>query len=70
VHVAAPSAAAARDDRAGARGAEVGEEVARLRVVDERPRRHAQHEVLAAGPVLVLAAPVLAAAGAQVLGIR
>src|SRR5439155_23455375 len=66
---AAPAAAAARDDGAFARGAEIGEQLRRLRVADQRPGRHAQHEVRAARAVLVLAPPVLAAPGAQVLGV-
>ena len=45
--------------------AQVGQLGAALVVVDERPRRHAQHEVGAARAVLVLATPVLAALGAQ-----
>ena len=46
--VAAPAASAARDHGALAGGAQVGEQLARLGVVDERARRHAQDEVGAA----------------------
>ena len=69
VHVAAAAAAAARDDGLARRAREVGEQLARLVVVDERAGRDAQHQVVAARAVLLLAAAVLAAPGAQALRI-
>jgi hypothetical protein len=69
VHVAAPAAATVRHHRALAGRAQIGQHDAGLVVVDHRARRHAQHEVVAGGPVLILAATVLAPLRAQGLGI-
>ena len=69
VHVAAPAAPAARHHQLLARSAEVAEELAAIGVVDERTGRHTEDQVGAALPVLLFAAPVLAAPRAQRLGV-
>ena len=69
VTVAASSPAAPGDDRALARGPQIGELLARAGVVHERPGGDPQHEIASPRPVLILAAPVLPALRAQQLGI-
>src|ERR1044071_6762033 len=62
--VASAALAAVRDDHALAGSAQIGQNFAAARIADDRADRHRSDFVLAAPAVLVLAAAVLAAAGA------
>ena len=65
VRVAAPAAAAARDDDPRAVLAQVGDDRAVLGVGDLRADGHGEHDVVAVGAVLARAAAVAAAPGVE-----
>jgi hypothetical protein len=67
VHVAEPAAAAARDHDALATGDEIGDEVVRGQVADDRARRDCEVEIVTSLAVLLGAGATAARIGAEVM---
>ncbi len=68
VQIAQAALPAAGDDDLLAVLHQIGDELIRFGIKDQRANRHAQHLVVATGAVLIRAAPVLAVASAMQLG--